>query len=121
MLVGRESLTAALSGLGATRLLTLTGPGGTGKTRLALQLAAESVDRFPDGTWFVALDSVTDPSVVVPAIAITVGATIGPTREPLDVLVEFLTGKRVLLVLDNFEQVLDAAPVIAGCCASCPT
>jgi predicted ATPase/class 3 adenylate cyclase len=110
--VGREELAAALRSLASTRLLTLTGPGGTGKTRLALQLAAESLDQFPDGAWFIALESVTDPELVPSAIASTVGATSAAARPPLEVLAEHLRDKRVLLVLDNFEQVLDAAPVI---------
>ena len=110
--VGREELAMALQSLAGTRLLTLTGPGGTGKTRLALQLAAESLDQYPDGVWFVALEAVTDPELVPSVIATTIGATGGANRPPLEMLTEYLRDKRVLLVLDNFEQVLDAAPAI---------
>src|SRR5262249_44560692 len=88
------------------RIVTLTGPGGSGKTRLALQVAAESVERYGDGVWFVSVAAVRDPHLIEPTIAQVVG---GP-----DDLHEFLTGKRTLLVLDNLEQLLpDAAAVVA--------
>jgi predicted ATPase len=83
-------------------LLTLTGPSGTGKTRLALQLAAESVEKFRDGVFWVPLAGVRDPELVDPAIAQTVGAKNG--------LAEHLREKEMLLLLDNFEQVGPAAP-----------
>src|SRR5262249_19291867 len=88
------------------RIVTLTGPGGSGKTRLALQVAAESVERYGDGVWFVSLAAVRDPQLIEPTIARVVG---GP-----DDLHEFLAGKRMLLVLDNLEQLLpDAATIVA--------
>ncbi|HEY7599297.1 MAG TPA: adenylate/guanylate cyclase domain-containing protein [Candidatus Limnocylindrales bacterium] len=110
--VGREELAMALAALAGTRLLTLTGPGGTGKTRLALQLAAETLDQFSDGSWFVALDAVSDHELVVPAISSTVGVKAGGAKPAFEQLVDHLRDKRVLLVLDNFEQVLDAAPQV---------
>ena len=106
--VGRVELEGARAALAATRLLTLTGPGGTGKTRLALQLAAEASDDFPDGIYFVALDSVRDASLVPSVIASTIGLAVGGSA-PLDALQNHLRDRRVLIVLDNFEQVVDAA------------
>ena len=111
--VGRDELAAAVEALRTTRLLTLTGPGGTGKTRLALQLAAEVSDEFPDGVYFVALDSVHDPQLVVSSIAATIGIAVGGGIAPIDALIERLRGQRVLLVLDNFEQVVEAAADVA--------
>jgi len=110
--VGRDELAAARAALAGTRLLTLTGPGGTGKTRLALQLAAEASDDFPDGVYFVALDSVRDASLVPSVIASTIGLAVGGS-DPLDALATLLREKRVLIVLDNFEQIVDAAPDVA--------
>lgn len=109
--VGRErELEEARALLDRTRLLTLTGPGGTGKTRLSLQLAASVADRFPDGTWFVPLAAIRDPDLVLPAIAHALDLTENPGRSPVEVLVAELAGKRALLVLDNLEQVLAATP-----------
>jgi predicted ATPase/class 3 adenylate cyclase len=111
--VGREGdVSAAERLLERTRLLTLTGPGGTGKTRLALQVAAEVADRFPDGVHFVPLAAISDPSLVLPAIATAVGVDIGG-RAPLEAVGEGLAKQRRLLVLDNFEQVLGAASDMA--------
>ena len=104
--VGRERELAEVLGLlDSHRIVTLTGPGGSGKTRLALQAAAESVERYGDGVWFVSLAAVRDPQLIEATIAREVG---GP-----DDLDEFLAGKRTLLVLDNLEQLLpDAADVV---------
>jgi predicted ATPase len=104
--VGRErELAEVLSLLDSQRIVTLTGPGGSGKTRLALQAAAESVEQYGDGVWFVSLAAIRDPNLIEPTIARVVG---GP-----DDLHEFLAGKRTLLVLDNLEQLLpDAAAAV---------
>ena len=100
--VGRErELDEVLTLLDSHRIVTLTGPGGSGKTRLALQAAAESVEQYGDGVWFVSLAAVRDPGLIAPTIAQVVG---GP-----DDLFEFLSGKRTLLVLDNLEQLLPEA------------
>jgi predicted ATPase len=105
-LLGRErELAEAGALLREHRLLTLTGPGGSGKTRLALQLAAEAADEFPDGVFWVPLQAVRDPELVPPAIAETVGAQGG--------LAEFLGDKRLLILLDNLEQLLGTAPALA--------
>ena len=94
------------------RLLTLTGPGGTGKTRLALQIAADATDRFPDGIYFVPLGTISQSDLVLPTIAQVLGL-VDPGTRALDRLCEHIGDKCILLVLDNFEQVNDAAPQVA--------
>ncbi|MCI0581496.1 MAG: adenylate/guanylate cyclase domain-containing protein [Chloroflexi bacterium] len=119
--VGREEELATACGLlSANRLVTLTGPGGTGKTRLSLQVAAQAVDDFPDGVFFVPLETVRDPDLVASRIAGEIGIAESGGRSGRDVLVEWLAGKRVLLVLDNFEQVVDAGPLVADLLRSVP-
>jgi predicted ATPase len=93
-------------------LLTLTGPGGSGKTRLALQVAAEAAADYPDGVFWVSLQALRDPEQVAPTIAQAVGA-----RHELAL---HMAGKRALLLLDNFEQVVDAAQRIGDLCARLP-
>jgi len=112
-LVGRErDLTEAGALLKRARLLTLSGPGGSGKTRLALQLAADSVDEFPDGVWWVPLAAISEPALVLPAVAQTLG-----TRGDLH---SYLRTKRLLLVLDNLEQVIDCASDIGDLLSGAP-
>jgi predicted ATPase/class 3 adenylate cyclase len=101
------------------RLLTLTGPGGTGKTRLSLQIAADATDRFPDGIYFVPLGAISQSDLVLPTIAQVLGL-VDPGTQPLDRLVDHIGTKCFLLVLDNFEQVNDAAPQIADLLARAP-
>jgi predicted ATPase/class 3 adenylate cyclase len=109
--IGREAELTALAGLlDAERLITLTGPGGTGKTRLAVELARRVADRFADGAWLVRLDAVRDPSLVPAALAATLGLVESPGLAPMERLVAFLADRELLLVLDNMEQVLEAAP-----------
>ncbi len=111
--VGRAELAEARQSLAGARLLTLTGPGGTGKTRLALQLAGDASDDFEDGVFFVNLDSVNDPALVAATIAATLALNIGGKVAPIDALADYMRGRRMLLVLDNFEQVVEAAPDVA--------
>jgi predicted ATPase/class 3 adenylate cyclase len=112
--VGRDTeLAEASELLRSTRLLTLTGPGGTGKTRLSLQLAADVAERFADGIWFVALEPVRDPGLIAATILTTLGLVEAGGRSAHDVLVDWLAPREVLLVLDNFEQVIEGAPVVA--------
>ncbi len=96
----------------AVRLLTLTGPGGTGKTRLALQAAAEVVEQFPDGVWFVPLAPLSDPALVPAALAAALGVREEGGRPLHDALGDVLREKRLLLVLDNVEHLLSAAPLV---------
>ena len=118
--VGRErELAEALGLLASTRLLTLTGPGGTGKTRLSLQLAAAAADDFPDGVWFIALDAVRDPTLVIPTTARTLGLAENVTKSSMDLLADEIAGRPVLLVLDNFEQVTEAGPDVAELLRRC--
>ena len=112
--IGREKeIRDGLKLLDGTRLLTLTGPGGTGKTRLSLQLAAEVANQFPDGAFWVPLAPITDPEIVPSTIAHALGVQVAGNEVPLDRLTEHVRGKRMLLVLDNFEQILPAAPTVS--------
>src|ERR687890_229997 len=114
-LIGREREVEAVCGLlrsSETRLLTLLGPGGTGKTRVGLQVAAELVDDFEDGVFFVPIAAITDPTLVAPTIARVLGLSEGGAQ-PLEELLEgYLRDRQTLLLLDNLEQVLEAAPVV---------
>ena len=121
--VGREAQVAAVRDLllrRDTRLLTLTGPGGTGKTRLALQVAADLLDCFPDGIYFVALASVTDPELVPSATAQALDVREVPGRPLSAALRDFLRSRQALLILDNFEQVVAAAGVVAELVGDAP-
>jgi class 3 adenylate cyclase len=119
--VGRErELTDAGGLLEANRLVTLTGPGGTGKTRLSLQVAANAADRYPDGIFFVPLETVRDPALVASRIASAIGLSESGSRSADVVLREWLGSKQVLLVLDNFEQVLGAGPLVADLLRDAP-
>jgi predicted ATPase/DNA-binding SARP family transcriptional activator len=102
------------------RLLTLTGAGGTGKTRLALEATARVGDEFPDGVVQVELAPIVDSDLVATAIADTLGLGESPGKSPAEALTAHLRGRRVLLLLDNFEQVLAAAPLLAELLAGAP-
>jgi predicted ATPase/DNA-binding CsgD family transcriptional regulator len=122
-LLDRESeLAAAIGRLTSdgVRLLTLTGPAGVGKTRLALAVAAELRSRFEDGVWFVDLASIRDPELVAVAIGRALGVVEGGSVPPLARLQAHLGDAGALLVLDNFEQVLPAATDLAELLARCP-
>jgi predicted ATPase len=108
--IGRESEVAELLGaVKAHRLMTLTGVGGVGKTRLALEVAARLADEFPDGVWFFELAAVADPSAVPDAVAAVLGITQQPGRSVAESVAAALEGRVRLLVFDNCEHVLDAA------------
>jgi predicted ATPase len=116
-LIGREREVEAVCGLlrsSETRLLTLLGPGGTGKTRVGLQVAAELVDDFEDGVFFVPIAAITDPARVAPTIARALGLSEGRTRPAEELLEGYLRDRQTLLLLDNLEQVLEATPVVDG-------
>ena len=122
-LVGREREVAEVAQrllAQETRLLTLTGPGGTGKTRLALQAATDLLEEFEGGTFFVPLAALTDPKLVTSAVATPLGVLEAPDRPLEEGIKEHLREKKVLLVLDNFEQILQGAQLVARLLAACP-
>ena len=122
-LIGRGAETDAVKARlrnEATRLLTLTGPGGTGKTRLAQHVARDLIRDYPDGVFFVALAPLTDPDLVPAAIAQVLGIQETSARRFAEGLKNVLRDKTMLLVLDNFEHVVAAAPVVAGVLAEAP-
>jgi non-specific serine/threonine protein kinase len=119
--VGRERELALLADrLGSARLVTLTGPGGVGKTRLAVQAAVAARGAFGGGVAFVSLAPIRDPGLVAATVAQALGVRDAAGRPALAGLAAALRRKPLLLVLDNFEQVLPAAPVVAALLAACP-
>jgi predicted ATPase/transcriptional regulator with XRE-family HTH domain len=122
-LLGRAEQVAALTALlrhEDVRLVTLTGSGGIGKTRLAVQVAADLVDAFADGVWLVHLARLIDPALLLPTMAQTLGLK-EAGRLPLEAaLREHLSARQTLLVLDNFEQLVTAAPALSRLLAACP-
>ena len=107
--VGRDDELVVLAKmLGASRLVTLTGMGGVGKTRLALQIAAEVIGQFPDGAWWCEFAPVTDPAVVWETLATCLRVQPVPGRAVDESVLDYLAAKRLLLVLDNCEHLLDA-------------
>ena len=120
-LVGRgPQLAAVLDGLRAARVVTLTGPGGCGKTRLALRAAALAADGFKDGAWLVELASLTDPALVPASVAEALGVPERDAANPMASVVRALAGRELLVVLDNCEHVLESAArvvvLLAGQC-----
>ncbi|MGN6175419.1 MAG: DUF4062 domain-containing protein, partial [Streptosporangiaceae bacterium] len=122
-LVGREQAIGELAGLLArpgVRLVTLTGPGGVGKTRLAVAVGKRLADRFEAGTAFVPLAAVTQPGLVLAGVARAVGAELAGTGSPLEALAERLGDEAWLLILDNLEQVIGAARDLGELLVRCP-
>ena len=122
-LLGRETELAVARDLvrqDGVRLVTLTGSGGTGKTRLGVQAGAELLESFPDGVWFVPLAGIADPELVVPAIAQPLGVRETSDEPLLETLKTYLQSRQTLLLLDNFEHVTAAAPDVASLLAACP-
>ena len=119
--VGRDQeLAEVLTLAAAGRLLTLTGPGGTGKTRLSLEVGARSGERYPDGVYFVPLEPITEADLVPATIAQRLSLPDRGGRSPIERLREHLRDRRVLIILDNFEQVIEAAPLVTELLADAP-
>jgi predicted ATPase len=121
-LVDRENELARTQQLlgDGTRLVTLTGAGGIGKSRLAVEVASRLASSFPDGAWFVPLAAVSAPEEVAAVVARALGLRRSGDQAPVEDLTSYLRDRRLLLVLDNFEQVADAAPMVAEVLAAAP-
>ena len=112
--IGRKrELTEVKQLLSDTRLLTLTGPGGTGKTRLSLQLAADLLKQFPEGVWLIELAPLADPTLFTQTIAATLGVREQPGRSLLEALTDYVRGKHILLILDNCEHLIETCAQLA--------
>ena len=123
-LIGREKEVAAACAFlrqPEVRLLTFSGVGGVGKTCLGLQIATDLFHDFADGVCFISLAPISDPDLVIPAIAQTLGLRESGDQPTIELLVAFLCEKELLLFLDNFEQVIDAAPVLTELLRRCPS
>jgi predicted ATPase/DNA-binding CsgD family transcriptional regulator len=119
--IGREAETRrAVALLSGSRLLTITGPGGIGKTRLALAVAERVLAQFPDGIFQVELARLRDPDQVAPVLVAELGFQLSSDHAPLDVLISRMAGQRAMLLLDNFEHLLDAAWLVGDLLVACP-
>ena len=113
--IGRDREIAEVRALlepGGSRMVSLIGPGGIGKTRLAIEVARANEDQFPDGTYFVPLEGVLEPDLLLPTIAFTLGVRDNGEAALEERILSALANRRVLVVLDNFEQIVDAAPTL---------
>jgi predicted ATPase/DNA-binding CsgD family transcriptional regulator len=118
--VGRKKeLAEAQQLLESSRLLTITGPGGVGKTSLAVHVAFVAQDSFSDGVFFISLAPISDPTIVLPTIAQSLNLPESPRRLWLDSLKDYLHDRQVLLLLDNFEQIMTAAPLLTELLSAC--
>lgn len=123
-ILGREGDIAAIETLlrrKSLRLLSLVGPGGAGKTRLALEIANRSINHFPDGVTFVPLATIQDSDLLWPTLAAALGLREQGRQGVFEAIVAYLRSRRALLVLDNFEQLLAAAPLVSDLLGACPT
>jgi predicted ATPase len=121
--IGREAALEDIKGLllqPQVRLVTLTGPGGTGKTRLGLEAGRAMLEHFSHGVYFIDLAAIRDPDLVVTTAAHTIGIREGGGRSPLENTKDYLANKQMLLLFDNFEQIVGAAPVVAELLAAAP-
>lgn len=121
--VGRTSAVANASQLllsEDTRFVTFVGPPGVGKTRLSIEVGRHVLPRFRDGVFFVPLAAITDRDLLIPAIARVLSIYESTTRDPLDGMKQYLYDREILLILDNFEQVLDAGPLVSELPGACP-
>jgi non-specific serine/threonine protein kinase len=121
-LIGREHEVAAVVELiqHGVRLVTLTGPGGTGKTRLAIQVATQLAPTCSDGVWFVSLAPIRDPGLVVSVIAQALSVRESADQPISESVITFLRDRGALIVLDNFEQIIEATPLVAELLDACP-
>lgn len=122
-LVGRSSEVAAVRRLLRSedaRIVTLTGPGGVGKTRLSIEVASGLVDEFQDGVFFVALEAMSDPVFIAPAILQVLGLKDDSGAPAIENLKKGIGGRHMLLVMDNFEQMIEASPIVSLLLAACP-
>ncbi|HEY0497812.1 MAG TPA: protein kinase, partial [Kutzneria sp.] len=122
-LFGREALVAEVCALlrrRQVRLLSLIGPGGVGKTRLAIEVADRLTAQWPEPPIVIPLDGVSDADLVIPTIGRALGVRDGPERNAVDAVLDALQGRRALLVLDNVEQLVDAAPAVETIVEGCP-
>ncbi len=121
-IVGRDAEVAEVQRLldGGCRILTLLGPGGVGKSRLALEACRRPSPRFADGAAFVPLERVDDPADVMRLLVVSVGATVEGAQTPLEVAIGHLSGRQMLLLIDNFEQVLEAGSDLTSLLEACP-
>lgn len=119
--IGRQDeIALARELLARNQLVTLTGAGGTGKTRLALAVATTLADTYTDDAWFVSCAAIIDPALVLPTVVQSLGLQVAGNQPPLAILVAHLAERHSLLVLDNLEQVIDVAPEIAVLLDACP-
>ena len=121
--VGRERETAAILALmrdPRVRLVTLTGPGGTGKTRLSLQVAVDLLDEYEHGVWYIELAPITDPALVLRAIATTLGIKEAREKSLEKLVNDYIQTRQILLVIDNLEQVVSAASIFSDLLAIAP-
>ena len=109
-----EELALGAKLLASTRLLSITGPGGTGKTRLAYQIAADELQQYPDGVWVTELASVSNPALVPAALLAAVGLRDEPGRTATETIVSHLRNRKALVVLDNCEHLIAAAAALAA-------
>jgi predicted ATPase/class 3 adenylate cyclase len=119
--VGRDAeLAEAIRLLAETRLLTILAPGGTGKTRLAIQAAADMIDRYPDGVFFISLAELNTADDIVQSVSESIDVAFSSDDEPLDQLLKYLANKSQLLIFDNFEHVVESASIVSEILRSAP-